>query len=252
MIRAIILRFDAPLMSFGGTMVDRHGVTDRFPGRSMLAGLLANALGFDHRDSAHTQALQDRVQFSVRCDRPGRKLTDFQTVDLGQPFLRQGWTTRGAPEGRAGSVNDRTHIRLRHYVADAVYTIALTLDPAEPSPTLIDLGMALREPERPLFLGRKSCLPASPIFLEMLEAENLRGLLETYPALPADRTESNALEARWPLETSKSVPHARGDGPVVYATDERDWANQIHAGRSAWRQGFVTPPPYMTMGEGTF
>lgn len=240
MTHALILRLDAPLMSFGGTTVDRHGFTDRFPRRSMLTGLLANALGFDHRDSTDTQALQDRVQFAVRCDRAGRRLTDFQTVDLGQSFLRQGWTTRGAPEGRAGSVSDGTHIRLRHYLADAVYTIALTLDPEDQSPTLIDLGMALREPERPLFLGRKSCLPASPVFLEMVEADSLRALLETYPMLPSHRTESNVLEARWPFET--------GEGKVVYTTDERDWANQIHTGRSAWREGTMRPPPYMTMG----
>ena len=42
--RALVLRFDAPLMSFGGVMVDQHGVIDRFPGTAMLTGLLANAL----------------------------------------------------------------------------------------------------------------------------------------------------------------------------------------------------------------
>jgi CRISPR-associated Cas5-like protein len=31
----LLLRFDAPLMSFGGVMVDQYGPTDRFPGQSM-------------------------------------------------------------------------------------------------------------------------------------------------------------------------------------------------------------------------
>jgi CRISPR-associated Cas5-like protein len=34
----LLLRFDAPLMSFGGVMVDQHGPTDRFPGLAMLTG----------------------------------------------------------------------------------------------------------------------------------------------------------------------------------------------------------------------
>ena len=39
---ALFLRFDSPLMSFGGTIVDHHNVTERFPGFSLFAGLLAN------------------------------------------------------------------------------------------------------------------------------------------------------------------------------------------------------------------
>lgn len=241
-IEAIVLRFDAPLMSFGSTVVDRHGFTDWFPGRSMVTGLLANALGYDHRDSADTQALQDRLHLAARCDRSGRKLVDFQTVDLGQPFLARGWTARNAPEGRAGSVSSGTHIRLRHYLADAVYTVVLTLDPAEQTPTLTDLGMALREPERPLFLGRKSCLPAAPIFLEISWGESLQSILAAYPMLPGPRVDSTPLRARWPWAPNN-------EGPVLHTTDTRDWANQIHVGRSAWRQGFLSPPPYMATGD---
>jgi len=37
-IDVILLRFDAPLMSFGGVLVDEHGVTRQFPGASMLTG----------------------------------------------------------------------------------------------------------------------------------------------------------------------------------------------------------------------
>ena len=53
---ATVLRFDAPWMSFGGVVVDHHGFTERFPGRSLLTGLVANAIGLDHSD---TDALQD-------------------------------------------------------------------------------------------------------------------------------------------------------------------------------------------------
>ena len=48
--RVLALRLEAPLMSFGGVLVDNRGVTEPFPTRSMLAGLIANALGHDHRD----------------------------------------------------------------------------------------------------------------------------------------------------------------------------------------------------------
>ncbi|WP_324669367.1 type I-E CRISPR-associated protein Cas5/CasD [Geochorda subterranea] len=43
--RALVMRFDAPLVSFGSVLVDQHGFIDLFPGTSMLTGLVANALG---------------------------------------------------------------------------------------------------------------------------------------------------------------------------------------------------------------
>ena len=46
---ALILRFDAPLMSFGGPMVDHNGVVQDFPPTSLLTGLIGNALGYEHR-----------------------------------------------------------------------------------------------------------------------------------------------------------------------------------------------------------
>ena len=45
MVDALLLRLDAPLMSFGAPMVDSNGVIQEFPALSMLTGLLGNALG---------------------------------------------------------------------------------------------------------------------------------------------------------------------------------------------------------------
>ena len=170
MIDAIILRFDAPLISFGGVVIDNHGVTRMFPARSMLAGMLGNALGLDHREAATLQALQCRISFAVRCDVPGKVVRDYQTVDLSQPFLARGWTTRGAPQGRAGAEATRTgtHIRYRDYIADAVYTVALVLDPPGDDPDTARLEAALVAPSRPLFIGRKPCLPGRTDFSRAL------------------------------------------------------------------------------------
>ncbi|MBZ0116483.1 MAG: type I-E CRISPR-associated protein Cas5/CasD, partial [Sandaracinaceae bacterium] len=161
MIRVLLLRLDAPLMSFGGTVVDARNVTDDFPARSMITGLCGNALGYDHRDVRELARLQERVRIGARRDREPERIVDFQTVDLGQPFLLEGWTTDGRVEGReGGSAGTGTHIRLRHYLADGVYTVALTLVPADEPPALDDLSRALDEPARPLFIGRKCCLPS--------------------------------------------------------------------------------------------
>ena len=98
---ALILRLDAPLMSFGGVIVDHHNVTERFPGLSLFAGLLANALGWTHGDNEKTGALQERLIVASRWDIEPEAIVDYHTVDLGQPKMAEpGWTTRGTPEAK--------------------------------------------------------------------------------------------------------------------------------------------------------
>lgn len=240
----LILRFDAPLLSFGGVTVDSHGVTREFPSLSMLTGMLGNALGLDHRDADQLGALQARIRHAARRDRAGAKLRDYQTVDLGQRHLvEKGWTTRNAAEGRTGGdAREGTHIRERDYWADAVYTVALRLEPAEVAPTLDELERALREPERPLFIGRKPCLPAAPILVGRIQAPSLFAALEATPRLPRTRwAEPDCAPeplAAW-IPGEEQPPGPSRELPV---TDERDWENQIVVGRRIVKQVLVNPP----------
>jgi CRISPR system Cascade subunit CasD len=235
MIDALLLRLDAPLISFGGVAIDNIGVTQRFPGRAMLTGLLANALGWAHADADNLQPLQARIRYAARCDRAGRAIVDYQTVDLGQDFLKEGWTTRGAVEGRGGDPKNRegTHIRYRHYLADAVYTLALSLAPVHDSPTLDEVEAALREPARPLFIGRKCCLPSVPLLLGRTSAETLLRALEAQPR--AERADATGpLSAWWPADEDTDRP-----GRLIPITDDRDWTNQIHVGRRWMHEGTI-------------
>jgi CRISPR system Cascade subunit CasD len=185
----LILRFDAPLMSFGGVMVDQHNPTDLFPGLAMLTGLFGNALGWHHRDAARLDALQARLRFAARWDVRPERMKDYHTVDLGQEFMVDtGWTTRGMREDRKGDrENSRgTTIRYRHYLANGLMTLAVGLaDEADPS--LDALEAALGAPARPLFIGRKACLPAASILVERRVASCLKAALEAVPPV-ANRT----------------------------------------------------------------
>ena len=231
----LILKFDAPLMSFGASAVDEHGLTQDHPPLSLLTGMIGNALGYDHRDAEKLQSLQSRIRYAVRQDHPGQRMVDFHTVDLGQGFMAQpGWTTRGAPEGRkGGTAREGTHVRYREYLADAVYLVALTLNPPAGDPDVAAIECALRVPKRPLFIGRKAYLPATPILQGRTRAESLRQALREWPF--SERHGSpipslDAIAAWWPFEEG-------GGGAVLAVTDERDWANQIHGGERLVRHG---------------
>jgi len=241
----LLLRFDAPLMSFGGVRVDERGATEPAPGLSLVTGLLANALGWEHRDAERLERLQERLRLAVRRDRPGVLLEDFQTVDLGQPYMQAGWTTWHQPAQRHGASGHATHIRRRQYWADAVYTVALALDPAAEEPTLADLERALREPERPLFLGRKPCLPASPLVIGRTRAATLKDAVSEAPA--SRRTAGGGLAVWWPEDDAPPPSPETGDCQPVY--DLRDWANQVHVGRRFVYRSTIDVPEEASDGE---
>lgn len=224
----LLLRFDAPLMSFGGVKVDEHNVTESFPGLSMLSGLVGNALGYDHRDAAVLTALQRRIRYAVRQDLAGQPFVDYQTVDLDQDFLRETWTTRGAPSGRGGgTAKTGTHVRHRHYLVEALYTIALTLNPPGEAPDIDAVERALRDPERPVFIGRKACLPSQPLVIGRVTASGLRAAVARAPLADRVETDATSFLARWP---QSEEPPRREAAHLVPVTDERDWVNQIHTG----------------------
>lgn len=233
----LLLRFDAPLMSFGGVMVDQHGPTDRFPGLSLLAGLLGNALGYTHSNAEKLNALQARIEYAARWDVEPEALRDYHTVDLGQPKMREaGWTTRGEPEHRDGGPDARfgTHIRYRHYWANGVLTLSVSLQ-GDAEPTSARLASALREPARPLFLGRKTCLPSGPLLLAEVDAPDVLVALRKAPACERRlQTAGHAMEACWAAKLGEFGPCRQ-----VPVYDCRDWRNQIHAGRRIRIEGLL-------------
>ncbi len=234
MSEALILRLDSPLMSFGGVAIDSLGVTWSMPGRAMLTGLIGNALGYTHAESDALQSLQRSLRFSARRDRAGVEITDFQTVDLSQEFMSDGWTTRDALEGREGGTASKgTHIRRRSFLADALYTVALRVASPRDASTLDPIESALRRPKRPLFIGRKCCIPSAPLIVERTSGNSMLDVLRSVPR--PERCDSGKLLARWPADEDADESGSR----LLPVTDDRDWTNQIHVGRRWVREGWI-------------
>ena len=227
--RHLIVSLESPLMAFGGETIDNYGVIRWFPSASMLTGLLANALGWRRIERDRHQRLQDRLVFAARIDREpatGARLTDFQTAQLGGND--RGWTTRGVPEGRAGgaATYDAPHLRYRDYFADMRVSIALRLEPADATPTLDDLAIALQEPARPLFIGRKPCLPSGSLFGGFVQGDTALAALLATP-LATDIPPAVTIRVLWPDgEGRTEITPNRS----YMLTDQRNWLSGLHGG----------------------
>jgi len=260
--RWLVLRLEAPLVAFGGIAIDNYGVTWDFPALSMLTGLFANALGYDRTEREAHQALQDRIVFASRRDEEPYHgvLQDVQNVNMEKSD--RGWTTRGKPEGRDGGSYGGPHRRFRDYHPDAALLVVVTLQQPinthdanmRPPPSLDDLAHALDHPERPLFIGRKPCLPAWPINAGIIEAETAHAALSSLPLAgermpPRRRRQNNdgnparepLLRAQWPSDEGPQ------DGPLVERllsiADRRNWLSGLHGGSRQVVEGCMPPAP---------
>ena len=223
MMRWMRLRLRAPLGAFGGETIDAHGVIRDFPSQSMLTGLLANALGWTRSMRAEHQSLQERIVFGALWEQELglSRMTDYQTAQLGKND--RAWTTRGIPAGRAGGLGTYAgaHQRWRDYHTDLRVAVVLRLEPADATPTVQDLARALDRPARPLFIGRKSCLPSGPIFDGWIEeAADVRTALQDVATAGGP-----PLLAFWPESEGDDGAHRTTD-----VTDERNWLSGLHGG----------------------
>lgn len=245
--RWLILDLEAPLISFGGVAIDHMGVIRDFPAASMLTGLFANALGWRRTEQEKHQDLQNRLVFAARLDRdnPAGLLTDTQNAKLEKND--RGWTTWGMVEGRDGASYGAPHRRKRDYHMDALTVIALRLEPEGDDPCIDRLADALERPARPLFIGRKACIPSRPL-LPVKGDERFVIAPDAYTAVsrPAFRRDGVAsprprsgVRAFWP----------RGEGPdagsavhrIYDLPDVRNWRSGLHGGARQVVEGLVLP-----------
>lgn len=226
-------------MAFGDVMIDSIGPVRATPAISTVAGLLANAIGIYRWEPHRIERLQARLVIGCRLDRRGERFTEFQTAQLSKRDL--GWTTWGRAEGREGGdrTYDSPHIRFREHDADACLTVAIRLLDEAEAPTLDDIAHALDEPARPLFLGRKPCLPASRLLVGVLDAPSVYDALLRAPLRDAMTPASPKSDSAAPHRTRVDErvlfvvpvdePCPPGFRPVR-ATERRDWPAGVHAG----------------------
>ncbi len=164
-----LLQLGAPLQSWGEHSAFTNRDTAAHPTRSGLIGMIASALGIPRaeatmEDEANGRKFAQlaRLRFTVRTDRPGTRLIDYHTVGGGYPQHRTVPTAKGGRRGATAA----TIISHRHYLSDAVFTVAVTAPGADT--LLAECAEALAVPRWPLHLGRRSCPPGALLLLRTI------------------------------------------------------------------------------------
>ncbi len=229
------LCFDG-LLSFGAPAVGKVRPTDIFPACSMITGLLANALGYEHTEQRRMQVLQSAISMGTRIDMPGNRIIDYQTLFFTKKELPL-WRSdsfrgeRDVIKAIQAGKNEGTVIRLKHYLADSVIhtIICVASEQDESLPSAEEIAQALTYPFRVLFIGRYCCIPYAPLYRGIIEADSVYAALEQ---IISERGNGPFI-AEWPVVSS--APEKKGE-LMIERQDLRDWTNDVHSGsRLVWR-----------------
>ncbi|WP_262386863.1 type I-E CRISPR-associated protein Cas5/CasD [Streptomyces sp. TRM49041] len=168
----MLLRLAGPLQSWGErSAFNTERDSAAFPTRSALIGMFAAAQGLNRE---HDLSRYRDLSLIVRVDRPGTRLVDYHTVGGGLPKEQTLVTAGGSHKGAAVI----TH---RHYLADAVFVIAVS----GTEDTLAPIIEALRRPHWAPYLGRRACVPDEPLLLRTDVHDPVAALRDDVPLSPA-------------------------------------------------------------------
>ena len=116
-------------------------------------------------------------------------------------------------------------------------TVALRLDPDGDDPTLDAIATALEEPARPLFIGRKPCLPSRPLFAGFRDGETSLSALLSAPLNIEEARRPGPVRLLWPEgEDAADMTEVKISRDSML-TDERNWVSGLHGGGRPVREG---------------
>jgi CRISPR system Cascade subunit CasD len=163
----LLLRLAGPLQSWGrGSRFDFRD-TDTVPTQSGVIGLIASAMGIKRHDQAKLAKIA-RLRMGVLVEQEGKLLVDYHTA-------------MGAVKADGNFDEEATIQSQRQYLCNAEFLVGLE---STDEKLLREIEHHLCYPVWQLFLGRKSCPPSKPIFVDLV-ATNLQDTFNSPATLQA-------------------------------------------------------------------
>ena len=165
----LALLLDAPLQSWGFASRFQRRTTGLHPTKSGVIGLVCAAMGLAKGSAKEQEILQELAKLILTTIAIPRhavcRLEDFHTVGGGYDKKTQ---SQAIPRKASGGPCDNPTVSRRQYLADARFGVILSGDR-----TLLDkAAVALQDPVWGVWFGRKSCIPAEPVFVELCESQD--------------------------------------------------------------------------------
>jgi CRISPR system Cascade subunit CasD len=204
----LLLRLAGQMQSWGTQSRFSNRDTDLEPSKSGVIGLLCAAMGIP-RDDMQRLAELARLKMGVRVDRQGIIKKDFHTA---LHVIKA-----NGKDLKPCELSDR------FYLSDACFLVALQGE----FKLLQEVNNAVQNPFWQLSLGRKSFVPALPVYLKdglMADCNNLSEALKAFPyLLPYNKTEAETLRLEIELDFGEPYDRIKQDQPISFVSDNRQF-----------------------------
>ena len=212
-LKTLLLKLKGPMQSWGTSSRFETRMTDYYPSKSAVIGIIAASFGYKRDEDEKIQRLND-LDFAVRIDQEGVLKKDYQTVI----------------KCKNNGVFERNYVTNRYYMEDAVYVVAIShADEA----WMDEIHDALRHPCFQPFMGRRSC-PLPPDFIIDMVEDGVIEALETLEWQAAPWYRKKHAQYRADIYADKDLipdaPHSlRNDRVVSFSQKARRFGPRFEA-----------------------
>ena len=155
------LRLTGPLQSWAANSPFNHRQTGLFPTKSAIAGLCCAALGAPRGSEWESSILDDFRKLRMEAIAiPRKNPFDQKKSPLSVGRLRDYHTVERTRTASKDSIKKNAQLTYRFYLEDAEFGVVLSGD----GKFLDKLADAIKDPKWGIWLGRKACIPAAPVF----------------------------------------------------------------------------------------
>lgn len=162
----LALRMEGPFQSWGYDSQFDYRKTGLFPTKSGVAGLCCAASGIDRGSPDEEAFLNEFRKLKMLAISVPRSNPSSENTFLNVRRLRDFHTVEGTR--KAGGGTKGTHLTYRYFLQDAAFVVVL-----EGARDFLErLSEKLQDPIWGIWLGRKACIPSTPIFAGIFAEEH--------------------------------------------------------------------------------
>lgn len=177
---SLAIALQGPMMSFSLSSHEREKATQLMPTKSAIVGLMACCLGRRRDEELSDLAA---LKMHIRVDAEGMRMQDFHTI--------------GNALRANGQINDDQFVSLRDYLVSAAFLVVVSGEA-----TLISqVAQALRNPRFVPYLGRRTCFPARPLFIQEPSTHSAEELMTALD----DLTGTGGIKTIWLEEEARDA-----------------------------------------------
>ncbi|RHB47660.1 type I-E CRISPR-associated protein Cas5/CasD [Enterocloster aldenensis] len=157
--KTIMINLCSPLQSYGMKKVNGYVRTNLYPTKSAIAGMIACAGGIPRKDP-RIKEIEESITITSKAYKLPRFLGDLREKKNLPNVIVDCQSTRATESDPTWKQKEEPTFTFKEYIADTYFRVWISGDDEK----IKQYALWLDDPEWPLYLGRKCCVPSIPIF----------------------------------------------------------------------------------------